>query len=303
MALNLRHIEAFKALMETGTVSQAADVLFISQPAASKLIAAFEREIPFPAFIRERGRLVPTAEARLLYDEIDRVFSGLNDIRRFADDVADHRVGRLNIGVLPALSAGYMQVLIAEFMDGRPNLRVSMETRTSLKIIDSLAMRKIDIGITNNPPDYAGVVSRPLYRSSGVCALPIGHPLAVKQRITAEDLHGEAFISLTALDGSRQRIDSSFNHTNVRPDIRIETPLSSSACGFVAENIGVAIVDPFTPLAFRDRVTVRPYEPKVYFDFHISLPAEETAQSMIARQFEQFVIDKFARLEMEQSDS
>lgn len=283
--------------METGTVSQAAELLWISQPAASKLIAAFEREIPFPAFVREHGRLVPTAEARLLYDEIDRVFSGLNDIRRFAEDVADHRVGRLTVGVLPALSAGYMQALIAEFMDGRPNLRVSMETRTSQKIIDSVAMRKIDIGVTNNPPDYAGVVSRPLYRSTGVCALPLGHRLAAKQRITAEDLHGEAFISLTALDGSRQRIDSSFSHTNVRPDIRIETPLSSSACGFVAQNVGIAIVDPFTPLAFRDRLTVRPYDPKVYFDFHVSLPAQATAQSLIAREFDRFLVEKFALLE------
>ncbi len=294
MPLSLRNIEAFKALMEAGTVSQAADILLVSQPAASKMIAAFEHAIPFKVFERERGRLLPTPEARLLYEEIDRVFTGLSEIERFAEDIADQRIGRLNIGVLPALSAGFIQAVIADFMRDRPELRVSMHTRTSLKIIDALATRKIDIGITNNPPDYAGVVSRHLHRAQGVCVMPRGHRLAERTTVTAQDLQDEPFISLTALDGSRQRILSSFDHNNVRPDIRIETPLSSSACGFVAERLGLAIVDPFTPLAFADRLTVRPYEPAVYFDFHVSMPADTAAQSLIARQFEAFVFDKFA---------
>ena len=79
-AVNLRQIEAFRAVVETGSVSQAADRLALSQPAVSKSVAAFEGQIGFPVFERRRGRLIPTAEALLLYDEVARVLSGIDTI-------------------------------------------------------------------------------------------------------------------------------------------------------------------------------------------------------------------------------
>ena len=74
--MNLRQIEAFKAMMEAGTVTEAALRLRISQPAMSKLLQYFERAAGMALFTRDRGRLSPTPEAQLLYDQVEQVFQG-----------------------------------------------------------------------------------------------------------------------------------------------------------------------------------------------------------------------------------
>ena len=73
-----RQIEAFRAVMELGTITMAAERLRISQPAVSKIIAGLEWEIGYPLFERIKGRLAPTGEARLLAVEADRMYYGLD---------------------------------------------------------------------------------------------------------------------------------------------------------------------------------------------------------------------------------
>ncbi len=126
MSLNFRTIEAFKAVMEAGTISKAADRMLITQPAVSKLISAFEASVPVPVFKREGGRLVPTPEARQLYAEVDRVFSGISELDRFAHSLADRTRGHVSIGVLPALSIGAVQQFVSAFLTERPDVQISL---------------------------------------------------------------------------------------------------------------------------------------------------------------------------------
>lgn len=288
MPLNFRTIEAFKTLIETGTVSRTAERLFISQPAASKLIASFERAIPFTVFNREGGRLVPTPEARLLYIEIERAFSGMSDIERFAQHVADQTQGHLAVGVLPALSSGVIQKIVAQFLADRPDVHISLQTRTSMQATDLLLSRKIDIAISTNPPDVPGIERIHLLEVPGVCVLPLDHPLAAKDIVRAPDLQGQDFVSLTVLDGSLQRVEASFQREGVTPRIRIETPTSLSACAFAAEGLGISIVDPFAPRTFAGRLHVRRYEPEVLFSFYACLPSDKSYRTLLAQEFLEF---------------
>ncbi len=291
--MNIRQTEAFKAVMEKGTVSQAADALGISQPAVSKLIAAFELSAGFVVFERVRGRLNPTPEAKLLYHEVERIFSGIDEIGRAAADIRDRRQGRLEIGVLPALTAGFIQKVIVDFLEGRPKVTVSMQARTSQKILEAVAVRKLDLGITLSPPDYPGVRSDFLHRARGVCIIPRNHLLASKDKISPTDLDGEPFISLSPLDGSRQRVNSSFEQSGARPDMRIETPMAASACAFVAQGAGVSIVDPFSPQAFPpDSIAIKHYEREVNFDYFLTLP-ENDRPSALVQEFNTTLQDAF----------
>ena len=75
--LNLRQVEAFKAVIEYGTVSRAAEMMNVSQPATSKLIAHLEEDTGLRLFDRVKGRLVPTRHGMRLFEEIDRIFAGV----------------------------------------------------------------------------------------------------------------------------------------------------------------------------------------------------------------------------------
>lgn len=81
--MNLRQCEVFRAVMEAGTVTEAAHRLRISQPAVSKMLAQLERDLGLRVFLRQRRRLVPTPEGRALHQEVQRAFVGLEYLNSF----------------------------------------------------------------------------------------------------------------------------------------------------------------------------------------------------------------------------
>src|SRR5690606_38532804 len=83
-AMRLRHIEIFEAIRRTGSLTEAAAALHISQPAASKLLAHAEMQLGFKLFERVKGRLVATREAEILSPEVTRLNQDLNSVRRLA---------------------------------------------------------------------------------------------------------------------------------------------------------------------------------------------------------------------------
>ena len=98
--LNLRQVEAFKSMIEYGTVDRAADMLHVSQPAMSKLIAHLEADTGLRLFDRMKRRLVPTAHAMRLYEEVGRIFAGVLQVESAVDAIR-----RAAGGLLP-LDAG-----------------------------------------------------------------------------------------------------------------------------------------------------------------------------------------------------
>ncbi len=296
MAMNLRQLEAFKAVIENGTVSQAAEVLRISQPAVSKLIAALEHGVGFTIFERVRGRLVPTPEAGMLYAEVERAFVGVKEISRAVDSIRDLKKGRLIVGVIPALASGFIQEVITDFQAERPDITVSMHSRSSIKIHQQVAASQFELGITASPIEHSGVETEFLCRVEALCVLPPGHRLANRELIEPQDLEGEPFISLSALDHSRQRIDHPFEEAGVRRDLRIETPMGISACAFVAKGAGVSIVDPFSALEFQTApIVAKPFRPAVAFDIALRYPLNRRRSHLI-RTFAAAIHDKIAAM-------
>ncbi len=72
--MNARHLEVFRAIMRQGSLTAAAESLHVSQPAVSKVLRHFEAKIGYRLFERVGSRLVPTAEAHLLFHDADRIF-------------------------------------------------------------------------------------------------------------------------------------------------------------------------------------------------------------------------------------
>ena len=283
MRLNFRQLEAFKAVMELGTVSQAAEVLNISQPAVSKLIASFERAVGFKVFDRTHGRLAPTPEAAILYDDVERAFVGVAEIGRSALDIRERRHGRLTIGVMLALSTGFIQEVATAFLKERPRVTLSLHPQSSVKVIESLSSRQSDLGIIVAGLDHVGVETEFLCRLQAVCVVPSNHRLAAKDVIVAADLEGESFISLTTIDRTRPRIDHPFEVAGVRRVLRIDTPMAASACAFVAKGAGITIVDPFTALEAKGwPVTVKPFAPAIHLDFVIAYPIHAQRSQLVS---------------------
>lgn len=270
--MNLRQIEAFRAVIETGTVSRAAERLSISQPAVTKLLQHLEQVIGFSLFDRIRGRLSPTAEAMMLYDEVERVFRGIDSLERFTDEIRSLQHGALRIGTMPALSIGFIQDLVARFVEARPSVQVTIHTRTSPKLIEWLVSGQLDVGFTSHPSNHPEVTSETLCRTEFVCILPLEHRLAGKATVHATDLAGEQFISFGPDTPYRHQLDTLFKEFGVERKQLYEAPMAPAACAMVARGMGVAVLNPHYLGSFRSLVAARPFRPKIEADIRMVLP-------------------------------
>lgn len=193
--ISLHQIEIFKATIEHGTVSRASEAISISQPAASKLLTCFEENTGLKLFERNRSRLIPTKTGLTLYEEIDRIFSGIREVENAIAAVKREDQGQLSIGVLPALSGSFIQRITAGFLQTSPNVYCSIKSTSSQRIVESIRNRKLDVGIVSSRVNDRYLSSEPLGGHPLVCIMPINHPLAEHEVIKPENLNETSFIS------------------------------------------------------------------------------------------------------------
>ena len=267
--LNLRQVEAFKAVIEYGTVSRAAEMMNVSQPAMSKLIAHLEEDTALRLFDRVKGRLVPTRRGMRLYEEIDRIFAGVRQVENAVDAIRRDEQSRLLIGVMPALSGPFIQQATSRFLAGQSNVFCSVQSRSSQWIADGLVSHKLDVGLIIVPVDNPYIVAEPLLARSVVCALPLGHKLADKSVITPKDLAGVPFISFEPESHTNRRVTQALEAGGVTPNVVMSVNVAPTLCEFIAAGVGVSLVHPLVVGGLRDRVAIRRFEPAVQLDFQL----------------------------------
>ena len=149
--MNLRQIEAFQAVMKTGSVTEAAKLLFITQPAVSRLISDLEYKCGMRLFERSPNRLTATSEAQALYREVDRSFIGLEAIRRSAKAIAERQVGRVRIAAMPICVDSFLPALIARYLNSHPDVSIELEYADRSEIVELIRTQQYDLGIATMP--------------------------------------------------------------------------------------------------------------------------------------------------------
>lgn len=266
-SLNLRQIEAFKVVIEKGTVSRAAETLFVSQPAVSKLLAHLEMDTGLQLFDRVRGRLIPTPQAHRLYGEIERIFNGIRQVERAVEAIRREERGQIVIGVAPALSGAFIQQATKRFMAAMPRAMVHVQGSRSNDIRDLILSRSIDIGLSLGSLDHPEIDAVPLLEQPLACIMPRHHPLAVEEVVAPHHLDRADFVAFRAGGYTRRRIDEAFAAESVAPNIVLEASAAPTVSEFVASGLGVALIHPVLALEHDERIAVRPYRPAVLCNF------------------------------------
>lgn len=277
------------------TVTRAAEMLFITQPAVTRLITDLELAVGFSLYERRKKRLHPTPEAWALFEEVDHSFSGLDKIALTAREIREFRRGSLSIGALPALALGFLPAVISDFSAGRPEVSLSLQVRSSHKISELAAMQRIDVGFTEISNLDAGVHAELLLTTNLVCLLPPDHRLVKKQELNARDLNGEPFIAAGGWQNTRSEIDRYFESRGVNRKIQIDTQLFASVGDFVLAGAGISMVDPITAERFQQLgAIVRPLKPDFQFKFYVIYP-ENRPRSRLTQQFVELLRERLAR--------
>ncbi|MCG8545314.1 MAG: LysR family transcriptional regulator [Alphaproteobacteria bacterium] len=271
MPVNHRQIEAFMAVMLTGSMTAAAELLHVTQPAISRLIRDLEIVAGFELFRRAGPRIQPTAEAVQLQAETERHMSGLLRIERALEDIRAMTLGTLRIGAMTAPGISFLPRLVAEFVTKHPGVTVRLHTDDSRAVLEQVTHRHLELGFGAFRADAPGAVVQELPDLEAVIALHADHPLARHSVIDIAALEDEDFLSLGRNGLLRHRVDRALSDANIKPRHKIETPLSATICTLVAANVGVGIIDPFTALEVTDpQIAVRQFRPRIPYEIALA---------------------------------
>lgn len=294
--LTLRQLQTFREVMRSGSISDASRTLLRTQPAVSTMIGNIERELGFSLFVREHGRLTPTAEAHYFLEEAEEVLDRLDRTVRTMSEFGTLDRGSLRIACHPASSGFFLPKVLAEFLKNRPEVKADLMMRTSQVVEDLIASQEYDIGLAETPAPRSSIKIE-TFDLECVIALPAIDPLAQKDVLTPTDLRDYPMAMLfgdhpvtVATQAAFASCDAALNRRFVLrtflPSLQL---VGAGLCGAVVDRI-TAATSPAPGVVFRK------FAPAITSSVSILLPAHRPT-SVLTNAFRIHLREQLAQID------
>lgn len=271
--MNIRQIEVFRKIMAAGSVTEAAQRLNVSQPAVSKHLRLMERDLGFDLFTRRGNQLLSTPEADALFDQVEQIYSGIDELSRFADDLRNNRHGELTVAAMPLVAQHWLPKIIADFTKAHDGVSISIPVRSTDWISRTVAAGRADIGIGLARRDEPGVKSTPLMDLPIVCVCSGDHALAGAGELTPEQLRDHQLITLSNFDRWPLSMNQVLEQSGIVPKRRLEVFTTQIACELALRGAGVAIVDVMSAMTHDDgQCSISRFSPAIAFQITMMEP-------------------------------
>jgi DNA-binding transcriptional LysR family regulator len=224
--LKTRQLLLLMALDEEGNIHRAAQVLNMTQPAASKLLKELEDMLGVALFDRLPRGMRATVYGETMIRHARMALASLSQAHDEIDALKSGRYGQVSVGAITAPGLNLLPVAVAQVKLQHPSLRVQLAIETSDVLMERLAQGKVDIVVgrlfeRHDKTDlrYEGLVEEPVC----VVARP-GHPLARMARLTLRDIVGCGWIVPSTGSVLRHRFELMFQEESLEaPTNLIET--------------------------------------------------------------------------------
>ncbi|KAF1070317.1 MAG: HTH-type transcriptional regulator GltC [Pseudomonas citronellolis] len=268
--MNIKQLEAFQAIMASGSTIGAASRMGLSQSAVSRLLGQLETHLGFALFLRKKGRLLATPEADELLDQVSALVENLQRVQRMADELrlGHSRKSLLRIAVPTSLTQHLLPKIVAQFSLPRDNLVVEVLTGSYDSLERAVLNRSADLAFVRLPSEAQDYDVQPVLEAEGMCVMPADHPLAAKAEVHLDDLRDEPLVLLGRQRNLRSELDQRFREAHITPQVRVEVHSVSAACAFVAQGLGLSIINSLLASDFGGLPLVaRPLRPTLTYRF------------------------------------
>ena len=222
--MELRHLNVFCAVIESGGFTRAATKLYVAQSAVSNQIRQLERELGTVLFKRHPSGVRPTQSGEMLYEYARQLLSLAEEAQEQVSALEASRVGRVRIGVSD-VCAPFLPGALADFSEHYPSIEVSVVAFTSTTaLLDRLLGDRIDFALLSHRPEVPDrFCLRPIVEILPELICRKDHILARNTSVTVHQLSGYAFASYDRGSALRQILDGVFATSSFRPRICIES--------------------------------------------------------------------------------
>jgi DNA-binding transcriptional LysR family regulator len=262
MNVSMRQLRAFLAVAGQRHFRRAADALYLTQPAVSRLIADLEAELDVRLFDRTTREVVPTEAGRYLEQALGRVLDELDSVLGHARTQADPLRGRVRIAAVPTLSAGLVPMGIARCTAEHPSLEIILRDQNQAQVLDAVRGGEVDFGLTVEPATHEEFDAETILRDPFRMVCRADHPFAQRSGVPWTALSGEPLVLLDHASGSRRLIDALLAAHGVEAQVAIEVGHPHTAFRMIEAGLGITVTPALSLDALRPGLVVLDLTPE-----------------------------------------
>jgi DNA-binding transcriptional LysR family regulator len=243
--MDTRQLAAFCAVVERRSFSQAAERLGVTQPAVSLQVRSLEKRLGTQLLDRSGRRVEPTEAGMRLYRGAQKLLA-LEE--QLVADVAASTEGELSGDLVLGASTGpaaiVVPLLLGEFQQANPAVRVFLTVSDTHSVVERVAARGLELGIVGASRRHRGVRFEPFFADQVILACPPGHRFAGRS-VTLDELREETLILMQEGAGVRQIVEDALRREGVKLrdlDVRLELGLQESVRRAVEAGFGVTFI-------------------------------------------------------------
>lgn len=163
--MNLRRLKYFVKIVDIGSLTQAAEVLHIAQPALSQQVATLEGEMDQQLLIRTKRGVTPTEAGKILYTHARTILRQCEQAQLAVNNVGQTLRGQVSIGLAPGTAASAITMpLLQTVRNELPEVMVYLQESSGTALNDKLLAGQLDMAVLYERSPVAGIVSQPLLK-------------------------------------------------------------------------------------------------------------------------------------------
>jgi DNA-binding transcriptional LysR family regulator len=261
----LSQVEAFLTVAERRSVSAAAQVLYVTQPALTTRIKNLERELGIELFVRTARGMRLTQEGRAFRPHAHRALQSLAEGRELLRELREGHAGELLVGAAPAISTYVLPHVLRRFQGVFPNVHLIVRTGHSEEVLEMVLREQVQIGLVRELP-HPAVQSVPLYEDEIVLVVHPGHRFADEPSIVVHELGAERLILFDRTSSYFVLTSAFFREAGIVPRGVMELDNVDATKKMVEHGLGIAFL-PYTAVRGElatgtlQEVAIEGYEP------------------------------------------
>ena len=295
MKLTFRQLQVFRIVAQTGNFTNAANQLYLSQPAVSIQVKQLEQQVGLALFEHVSGKLMLTAAGKILLNSAQKINYQLQELEQNLTDLLGLKSGHLELAVVSTANA-FSTKLLADFVKHYPGVTFSLNVCNRNEIVNLLKLGNIDLAIMGYPPEKLKALAVQIMANPLLIVAPANHHLTTKKRILLSDLSNEPFVVRETGSGTRHVLTGMFSKANITFSPRLVFSSAEAIKDAVLAGLGLALVSKFTinqELTKKSLVALPVIDTPIIKHWHL---VSTRKLSPIAARFHDFILDEAVKI-------
>ena len=240
--MHLHQLKYFVAIVDTGSMTKAAERCFISQPSISQQVSKLEDGIGKKLFSRIKGNLVLTEAGQVVYEQATKILADVEETKHRVSDVSDVRGGTVAVGILPTLAPFMLPGILMELSNRYPEATVTVREEVSEVIVGAARRGELDILVEVTPFDETDLTVESLFSDEFLVAVHKDHEFGQLDEVPVDSLDGIPFILLQDIHCLARQIEQYCFNERFMPKVLFQASQLSTVKQLITSSYGISIL-------------------------------------------------------------